>query len=103
HDWADAKARLGREPRLHELGRTPGQRRADALVEMAVRSASTPPHAKRPRPLFTLVIGAERFFHLSQLAPGRTTPPAAVTPWIDNADLQAMLFEPDGLRAIKVS
>ena len=36
-DWADAKARCadGDEPRLSDLGRTPPQRRADALVEMA--------------------------------------------------------------------
>lgn len=40
-DWEIAKARLGRNPTVDELDRTPGQRRADALVEMARRSAST--------------------------------------------------------------
>ena len=34
-DWADARARLGDEATVNDLGRTPAQRRHDALVEMA--------------------------------------------------------------------
>jgi hypothetical protein len=50
-DWAEARARLGdREPTIADLSRTPSQRRADALVEMATRSAATPPGARRPNP-----------------------------------------------------
>jgi hypothetical protein len=41
-DWAEAKAATGREPTLADLARTPGQRRADALVEMATRSKMVP-------------------------------------------------------------
>ncbi len=40
-DWQAATERLGRQPRIDELDRTPAQRRADALVEMARRSAGT--------------------------------------------------------------
>ena len=47
-DKAEATERLGRRPLASELLRTPAQRRADALVEMAVRSASVPPGAKKP-------------------------------------------------------
>jgi hypothetical protein len=58
-DWAKAKADLGREPKIHELGRTSAQRRADAMVEMAIRSASAPADARRPEPLFTVLVGYE--------------------------------------------
>src|SRR5690606_33041546 len=46
-DWAQAKEALGREPSLTELARTPAQRRADALVEMAARSKAMPPNARK--------------------------------------------------------
>src|SRR6202034_1076168 len=49
-DWAQAKERLGREAKIHELARTSAQRRADALVEMATRSATVPADGRRPRP-----------------------------------------------------
>jgi hypothetical protein len=102
-DWADAKARLRREPLLHDLARTPDQRRADAMVEMATRSASVAKNARKPKPLFTVVLGAERFFHLCQLASGRTVAPEALVEWIDWAKLEAMMFEPSGLRVIKAT
>ena len=52
HDWAEATARRGEHARAsdpgdpRDLGRTPAQRRADALVEMARRAASAPPGAR---------------------------------------------------------
>ncbi len=59
-DWAEAKERLGRDPAVHELTRTHAQRRADALVEMAVRAEMcTTPTARRPRPLVTVVTGLD--------------------------------------------
>jgi hypothetical protein len=39
-DWADARARLGDHATSRDLGRTAGQRRADALVAMARASAA---------------------------------------------------------------
>jgi hypothetical protein len=41
-DWDDAKAALGDDVRADALGRTPAQRRADALVEMARRAMAVP-------------------------------------------------------------
>src|SRR4051812_9232601 len=102
-DWAQAKTRLGRDPVISDLARTPDQRRADALVEMAMRSASTPPGAKAPKPLFTLVVGAARFFHLCQLESGRIVSPAAIQPWVGDADLETIMFDTAGLRAIKAT
>ena len=58
-DWAEAKARLGREPTVLDLRRTPAQRRADALVEMATRARTAPAGGRRPAPLFTVVVGLE--------------------------------------------
>ena len=37
-DWRAATRRLHRKPTVDELGRTAAQRRADAVVEMALRS-----------------------------------------------------------------
>src|ERR1700722_12895379 len=41
-DWAEARDRLGHDPTVADLPRTPRQRRADALVEMAIRSRTAP-------------------------------------------------------------
>jgi hypothetical protein len=58
-DCAEAKERLGRTGRIDELLRTSGQRRADALVEMATRSRSAPAEGTRPAPLFSVFVGYE--------------------------------------------
>ena len=42
-----------------EVSRSPAQRRADALVEMARRSATAPEGGRRPRPLAHIVVGYE--------------------------------------------
>lgn len=103
-DWAEAKARLGREPKLFELARTPDQRRADSLVEMARRSSRPDDQAGRPaRPLFTILFGAEQFAHLCQLASGQVLSPSALVPWIAEADLERILFDGGPSRVIEVS
>ena len=101
-DWAEAKDRLGREPQLHELRRTPDQRRADALVEMAKRSGAMPKGARKPRPLFTVVLGEDRLADLCQLGSGAVVPPSGLLRWLDAAELEAILFDGKG-RAIEVS
>jgi hypothetical protein len=88
---------------LSELGRSSQQRRADALVEMATRSATMPEGGTRPKPLFTLVVGAERFARLCHLATGQVVAPAAVAPWIDQAQLETILFDGVGKRTIKAT
>ena len=59
-DCAQAKERLGRTGRIDELARTSGQRRADALVEMATRSRTAPADGIRPAPLFSVSSSATR-------------------------------------------
>ena len=56
-DWAQAKEALGRDPRAHELARTVAQRRADAMVEMAVRSKGAKAGEGRPEPAFECLGG----------------------------------------------
>lgn len=101
-DWAAAKARLGRDPLADELDRTTAQRRADALVEMATRSASTPAGAQRPAPLFSVFVGWETLRgRICELANGTVVSPGALLPWLDKAHLERVVFAPG--RRVEVS
>jgi hypothetical protein len=55
-DWAAAKEVHGDAATLAHMARTPGQRRHDALVEMAQRAATTPKDGLRPAPLVTVMV-----------------------------------------------
>jgi hypothetical protein len=100
-DWAEARARLGREPSPSELARTPDQRRADALVEMAVRSATA--KGKRPRLTLSILMGASKFSELCQLSTGQVVTPASLVPWITEMEIERILFDAYGERAVRVS
>jgi Domain of unknown function (DUF222)/HNH endonuclease len=92
-DCAEAKERLGRPARLDELARTSGQRRADALVEMATRSASAPAEGIRPAPLFSVFVGYETLHgRICELENGTVLAPSALTPWMDSAYFERALF-----------
>jgi len=95
-DWAKAKAEQGREPLLSELARDPGQRRADALVEMATRSQSLAPgEGRRPTPLLTILVGLDTLQgRVCELANGTVLPPGALLPWLDRAYLERVVFAP---------
>jgi len=98
-DWAEAKARLGREPALNELARTPGQRRADALVEMAMRSRTAPADGRRPEPHFSVVIDYPTLNgRISQLAGGQVVAPGTLLSYMKDAWFERVVFEP-GKRA----
>jgi hypothetical protein len=102
-DRAEARELLGRDPGPGDhLGRTPGQRRADALVEMAVRSKSTPREARKPAPLFTVLVGWETLHgRICELENGTVLPPWSLLPWLDRADLERAVFAPG--RRIEIS
>jgi len=98
-DWADAKARVGDGVSVADLGRTPAQRRADALVEVARRSASAAPGARRPEPLFSVFIGYAEFAGmLCELADGSVVSPRSLRPWLDDAWIERVVF--DGPRRV---
>jgi hypothetical protein len=95
-DWAAAKRRLGRAPTSDEMDRTPAQRRADALAEMAIRSRTAPADGRRPAPLFTVLVGWETLHGLiCELADGTVVGPGALVPWLDVARLERVVFGAD--------
>ncbi len=92
-DCAEARERLGRTARLDELARTSAQRRADALVEMATRSASAPADGIRPAPLFSVFVGYETLHgRISELENATVLAPSALTPWMDSAYFERAIF-----------
>ncbi|HVF33637.1 MAG TPA: HNH endonuclease signature motif containing protein [Acidimicrobiales bacterium] len=100
---ARTKERLGRDPRAGEYERTPDQRRADALIEMARRSATAPADGRPPRPLFQVVLGADSLARLLELAGGAVVAPTALVPHLEEADLERYLFAGTPDRVISVS
>ena len=93
-DRAEAKARLGRDPFVFELGRTPAQRRADALVEMAIRARTAPKDGRRPAPLFSVVVGYETFAGPTCELWNRTVvTPGTLVPWLAEADVERVVFD----------
>jgi hypothetical protein len=96
-DWAEAKATLGREPTPTDLPRTPSQRRADALVEMATRSKSTPAGGRRPVPLFTVLVDYPTLAgRVCELARSLVITPGSLVPWLDEAIVERAVFTPPG-------
>lgn len=86
-DWADARARLGDDATPADLARTPAQRRADALVEMANRAMAVPEGAKRPRPLLSIYCGYETFAgRILELANGTVLTPGTLVRLLQEAD-----------------
>ncbi|MFP5328129.1 MAG: DUF222 domain-containing protein [Acidimicrobiia bacterium] len=100
-DWREATERLGRTPKASELRRSPAQRRADALVEMAARSAR-PKAGSAPRPLFSVVMGPKALDSLCQLGCGKVISPTALLSYLDEAQIEAVLFDAE-LRPIKIT
>ncbi|HUO49790.1 MAG TPA: DUF222 domain-containing protein [Acidimicrobiales bacterium] len=96
-DRAEAAARLGRDPLPGELRRTPGQRRADALVEMATRSRGFPADGRRPAPLFSVLVDFPTMRgRICELAQGTVVTPGSLVPWLEAADVERAVFTPGG-------
>ena len=73
--------------------RTSAQRRAAALVEMASRSATAPANGRRPRPLFTVLVGDDTFSRLCELANGTVITAGELDPYLTAADVETILFD----------
>jgi hypothetical protein len=94
-DWKDARARLGFDPTVSDLARSPGQRRVDALAEMATRSRSMPPGATRPAALLSVLVGYETLHGpICQTARGTVISPGSLLPWLDEAYIERAVFDP---------
>jgi hypothetical protein len=93
-DWARAKQRLGREPTVLELDRTPAQRRADALVEMAIRARTAPPGGRRPAPLFTVLVDYPTLTGpVLELFNGTVISPGTAARHLTHADVERIVFD----------
>jgi hypothetical protein len=93
-DWKAAKQRLGRDPLLMELDRTPAQRRADALVEMATRARTAPANGRRPAPLFTVVVGLETLKgRVLELFNRTIITPGTAAAWLTDAYVERVVFD----------
>jgi hypothetical protein len=91
-DWKAARDRLGRDPLPGELGRSHAQRRADALVEMARRSAAAEEGGRQPRPLVIILAGVEGFSRSCELLDGTVLSPSEVADVLTDADIQRITF-----------
>ncbi|CAN5711726.1 HNH endonuclease signature motif containing protein [soil metagenome] len=93
-DWAAAKAEHGEKLARLFLGRTPAQRRADALVEMARRSATAPADGRQPRPLFTILVDYPTFAQrVCELANRTVITPGQAARFIHDADIERIVFD----------
>ncbi|HET9558960.1 MAG TPA: DUF222 domain-containing protein, partial [Actinomycetota bacterium] len=90
-DQAEAADRLGRDPLAHEFARTATQRRADALVAMAQRSATLPEDGRRARPLFTVLVGHDSLRRILELTNGTELHPAHLAPYLEPALFEQVL------------
>ena len=94
--------RLCEQLRLEDLRdgveRTTTQRRADALVEMAMRSATALADGLRPRPLLSVTIGIDPFNHLCQTAAGTVIAPGLLLPYLSDADIERIVYDPPARR-----
>jgi hypothetical protein len=94
-DWAEAKERLGTDPTLSDLARTPGQRRCDALAEMAERSRTAPANGRRPVPLISVLVDFPTLTgRICELADGTVLTPGALLPLLDEAYIERAVFSP---------
>lgn len=115
-DWAEAAERLGeRHVTTESLARTPAQRRADALVEMAERAATAPKDGKRPLPLVVVHVDADTFEQavarltgdpvpsplgterMCELDDGTVIPPSTLAGLLPSAQVARLVYEAPGV------
>jgi hypothetical protein len=93
-DRAAARAEHGDRATKAHLGRTAAQRRHDALVEMATRSAAMPPDARRPRPLFSAHVDHPTLAgRICELADGTVVTPGEILPYLCDCDIERVVFD----------
>jgi hypothetical protein len=94
-DWNEASELLGRSPKGHELARTFAQRRADALVEMAKRSAAAPAGSRAPEAHVTFVVDFDTLYgHICRIQGGPVVSPGTVLRHLDGATFERIVFSP---------
>jgi Domain of unknown function (DUF222) len=92
-DWSATRAEHGDHATAEQLSRTAEQRRADALAEMARRSATLSDGTAPARPLFTVVVGYHAFSRLCELADGTVVHPGQLVPYLTASDIERIVFD----------
>ena len=92
-DWAEAKQLHGDATTVADLARTTRQRRHDALVEMATRSATAPAGGKRPRPRVSVLVGYDAFRQMCELADGSLVSPTTAASLLDEAVVERIVMD----------
>ena len=101
-DWKAAKEHLGRDPHDHELGRTPSQRRLDALVLAFQRSATGPEEGRKGAILACILLGSDAARWLCEFTTGTRLRPGQVAPHVDDVVFETFLYG-SGRRDVSVS
>ncbi|MGH9278159.1 MAG: DUF222 domain-containing protein, partial [Acidimicrobiales bacterium] len=103
-DWAEARARVGEGVRATDLARTPAQRRADALVEMARRAGAVPEGARMPVPLVTVLVDYPTMGgRVCELAVGTVVSPGSVLRLLEKSWVERVVFDgPDRVMGVGV-
>ena len=91
-DWAEARAIHGDATTIDDLARTPTQRRCDALVEMAKRSAAVAPGCVPLRASISVVVDHRSFATILETARGTVLSTDVVVPLLSDADIQRITF-----------
>jgi hypothetical protein len=66
------------------------------VIEMAVRSATTPAGGRRPEPLFTVLIDYPTLWgRICQVKEGPIVAPGSLLRWLDEATFERIIFGPD--------
>ncbi len=73
--------------------RSHGQRRLDALVELARRAMAMPDGASKPRVLVTVAVGDESFRRLCELSNGQIVAPGMLVPYATEIDVNTIIFD----------
>lgn len=82
--------------------RTIAQLRADALVELCRRGIAAPSNTAKPRITLNVAAGVGAFARLCELSNGDVIRPAALLPYVDQLDVNAVLFD-ERATAVKTS
>ena len=91
-DWAEAKVEYGDDVCVEKLKRTAAQRRCDALVLMAERSATAGANGNG-RVLVSVVAGEQSFARLCETARGTVLAPSQIVPWLEKVDIERIVFD----------
>jgi hypothetical protein len=84
----------GVEPTDDQLPRTPAQRWADALAEMARRAMAMPKGARLPEPLVTVVVGLESLTgKVCELFNKQPVTPGQVARVLDRSEIERVVFD----------